>query len=219
MKALLYLVRVYTAFYLGCGFGLFMAVSVGPTIFAILKYSISYGWKAGMSFVLGVSLSDSIYVLLANLASGWLSGLIQHEKLIGYIGAALLIAFGLYGFFKKIKVTRNRNDDAKVSTRDYWKIFASGFLMNTFNPGVIITWITAVAAISAMTANYRLVFFASCLGIILGFDLLKVLLAQRIRKRLTPRNIVYLNRISALCLGVIGIFLFLKSLLNINFGD
>jgi threonine/homoserine/homoserine lactone efflux protein len=211
-------VRVYTAFYLGCGFGLFMAVSVGPTIFAIIKYSITYGWRAGMSFVIGVSLSDSIYVLLANMASAWLSSLMSHEKTIGYLGAVLLIIFGLYGFFKKIKVTRNRNDDAKVSSRDYFKIFASGFLMNTFNPGVIITWITAVAAISTMTAAYRLVFFITCLGIILGFDFLKVLLAQRIRKRLTPRNIIYLNRISALCLVVIGIVLFLKSLLNITFG-
>jgi threonine/homoserine/homoserine lactone efflux protein len=213
-----YLVRVYTAFYLGCGFGLFMAVSVGPTIFAIIKYSITYGWRAGMSFVLGVSLSDSIYVLLANMASAWLSGLMSHEKTIGYLGAVLLIIFGLYGFFKKIKVTRNRNDDAKVSSRDYFKIFASGFLMNTLNPGVIITWITAVAAISTMTAAYRLVFFITCLGIILGFDFLKVLLAQRIRRRLTPRNIIYLNRISALCLVVIGIVLFLKSMFDITFG-
>lgn len=210
--------RVYTAFYLGCGFGLFMAVSVGPTIFAIIKYSITYGWRAGMSFVLGVSLSDSIYVLLANMASAWLSGLMSHEKTIGYLGAVLLIIFGLYGFFKKIKVTRNRNDDAKVSSRDYFKIFASGFLMNTLNPGVIITWITAVAAISTMTAAYRLVFFITCLGIILGFDFLKVLLAQRIRRRLTPRNIIYLNRISALCLVGIGIVLFLKSMFDITFG-
>jgi threonine/homoserine/homoserine lactone efflux protein len=209
---------VYTAFYLGCGFGLFMAVSVGPTIFAIIKYSITYGWRAGMSFVLGVSLSDSIYVLLANMASAWLSGLMSHEKTIGYLGAVLLIIFGLYGFFKKIKVTRNRNDDAKVSSRDYFKIFASGFLMNTLNPGVIITWITAVAAISTMTAAYRLVFFITCLGIILGFDFLKVLLAQRIRRRLTPRNIIYLNRISALCLVGIGIVLFLKSMFDITFG-
>jgi threonine/homoserine/homoserine lactone efflux protein len=37
----------------GLAFGLFMAISVGPTIFAILKYSISYGWKAGISFVIG----------------------------------------------------------------------------------------------------------------------------------------------------------------------
>ncbi|MBL7765173.1 MAG: LysE family transporter [Chitinophagaceae bacterium] len=200
----------------GLGFGLFMAISVGPTIFAILKYSISYGWKAGISFVIGVSISDSLYVAMANLASGWLAGLMSHEKLIGYIGSALFAIMGLHGFFKKIKVTRNIQDMAKVKNRDYWKIFASGFLMNTFNPGVIITWITAVAAISNMGPSYRVIFFAACLGLILGFDFLKVLLAQKIRKKLTPRTIVYMNRISALCILGIGVFLFLKIAFDIQ---
>ncbi|HOZ51395.1 MAG TPA: LysE family transporter [Chitinophagaceae bacterium] len=202
----------------GLAFGLFMAVSVGPTIFAIIKYSISYGWKAGMSFVIGVSLSDILYVALANLASGWLSNLMSHEKTIGYIGSILFFTIGLYGFFKKIKVTRNNRDMATVTSKDYWKIFSSGFFLNTFNPGVIITWITAVAAISTMNNAYRFLFFSACLGLILSLDFLKVFLAQRIRSKLTPRNIVYLNRISALCIATIGIFLFIKIVFDIKVG-
>ncbi len=193
----------------GLAFGLFMSVSVGPTIFAIIKYSISYGWRAGLSFVIGVSLSDSIYVFCANVASGWLNDLMSHEKLIGFIGSAVFIVLGLYGFFKKIKVTRHKGDMATVSSKKYYKIFASGFLMNTFNPGVILTWITSVAAIANMGSGYRFLFFASCLSVILGFDLLKVFLAQIIRNKLTPRNIIYLNRISALCLFGIGLFIFI----------
>lgn len=200
----------------GLGFGLFMSISVGPTIFAIIKYSISFGWRAGVSFVLGVSLSDIIYVALANLASGFLSELLNHEKLIGYMGSALFIGIGLYGYFKKIKVTRNVRDMATVSTKDYWKIFSSGFFLNTLNPGVIITWITAVAAISNMNASYRFLFFGSCLGLILTFDFSKVILAQKIRNKLTPRKIIYLNRISALCLLGIGVFLLLKIALDIK---
>ena len=212
------LANMISAVLAGIAFGLFMAISVGPTIFAIIKYSISYGWKAGMSFVIGVSLSDIIYVALANQASGWLSGLMVHEKLIGSIGSAIFILIGIYGFFKKIKVTRNKRDMATVSSKDYWKIFASGFLMNTFNPGVIIIWITAVAAISNMEVSYRFLFFASCLSLILSFDILKVLLAQGIRSLLTPRNIVYLNRISALCMAGIGIFFLLKTLIGFKIG-
>jgi threonine/homoserine/homoserine lactone efflux protein len=207
-----------TAILTGLAFGLFMAVSVGPTIFAIMKYSITYGWKAGVSFVLGVSLSDIIYVALANIASVWLAQLMNHEKIIGYIGAGIFLIIGLYGYFRKIKVTRNNRDMATVSSRDYWKIFSSGFLMNTFNPGVILTWITATAAISATGPTYRFLFFSSCLGLILGLDFLKVLLAQRIRGKLTPRNIVYLNRISAICIGAIGIFLFIKIFFDISVG-
>ena len=202
----------------GLAFGLFMAISVGPTIFAILKYSISYGWKAGMSFVIGVSLSDIIFVILANQASGWLYGLLSHEKLIGYLGSTVFILIGLYGFFKKIKVTRNKQDMATVSNRDYWKIFSSGFVLNCFNPGVILTWITSVAAISNMTNSYRILFFGSCLSLILGFDFLKVFLAQSIRTSLTPRNIIYLNRISAICMFAIGLFLFIKIAIDIKLG-
>lgn len=200
----------------GLGFGLFMSISVGPTIFAIIKYSISYGWKAGLSFVLGVSVSDIIYVALANLASGFLSGILSHEKLIGYTGSAIFIIIGIHGYFKKIVVTRNPRDMATVSSKHYWKIFASGFLLNTFNPGVIITWITSVAAIANMNNAYRFSFFASCLGLILTFDFSKVFLAQSIRKKLTPRNIIYLNRISALCIFAIGIFLFFKIAFDIK---
>jgi threonine/homoserine/homoserine lactone efflux protein len=210
--------KMIAALIAGLAFGLFMAISVGPTIFAILKYSISYGWKAGLSFVIGVSLSDFLYVALANLASGWLASLMIHERAIGIGGAALFIVFGLYGFFKKIKVTRNRQDMATVNSKDYWKIFASGFLMNTLNPGVILVWLTTVAATSSMTATYRLVFFGSCLGLILFFDSLKVLLSQLIRNQLTPRKIVYLNRMSALCILGIGIFLLLKTMLDLRIG-
>ena len=209
----------------GLGLGLFMSISVGPTIFAIIRYSINYGWRAGISFVAGVSVSDIIYVGLANQATTWLGGVMKHFDWIGYIGSGLFIIMGLYGFFKKIKVTRNRGDDTKVSSRDYLKIAGSGFLMNTFNPGVIITWLTAVAAVSNFESEkytngqggyYALVFFGSCLGLVLSFDLIKVFLAQTLRKKLTPRNIIYLNRISALCILALGVFLLLKVIFDIK---
>ncbi|MBK8145082.1 MAG: LysE family transporter [Bacteroidetes bacterium] len=132
------------------------------------------------------------------------------------MGSILFIGIGIYGYFKKIKVTRNKRDIATVSTKDYWKIFASGFLMNTFNPGVIIIWITSVAAITNLSSTYRFAFFATCLALILTFDFSKVFLAQVIRSKLTPRAIVYLNRISALCILAIGLFLLLKIAFDIK---
>lgn len=205
----------------GLGLGLFLSVAVGPALFAILRYSLQFGWRAGLSFVMGISLSDILYVCLANAASGWLGGLMAHEREIGLAGAALLMGMGAYGLFKKIRVTRNRTDDANVRQRDYIKILGSGFLMNTFNPGVVLTWITAAAAVSNFRADmpgHTLVFFGSCLGLVLSFDILKVFLAQAIRRRLTPRKIVYLNRISALSIFIIGLFLLIRSLFGITLG-
>jgi Putative threonine efflux protein len=202
----------------GIGFGLFLAISVGPPLFAIIRYSVGFGWRAGISFVLGVALSDFLYVFIANLASDFLSGLMSHQKIIGLLGSAVFILFGLIGFLKKIKVSRHKSDDANVTSGEYRKIFFSGFALNTFNPGVIVTWITAVAAISNFSTTHRWVFFSACLGLILSIDFLKVFMAQKIRKKLTPRNIVYLNRISALCIVGIGIFIAIKTLFNIKTG-
>ena len=42
----------------GLLFGLFLAISVGPTLFALIKYSLHYSYKAGIAFVIGVSVSD-----------------------------------------------------------------------------------------------------------------------------------------------------------------
>ena len=42
----------------GLVLGIFLAISVGPVIFAILKQSINYGHKAGYIFVAGISVSD-----------------------------------------------------------------------------------------------------------------------------------------------------------------
>jgi threonine/homoserine/homoserine lactone efflux protein len=194
----------------GVSYGLFIALSVGPTIFAILKYSLSYGHKAGFSYIAGVSLSDFLFVAIANLAANFLAMANEHQKIIGIGGSLLLIAMGLYGFFKKLIVQRSSNTIAEVNTGGLVKIGLSGFFMNTFNPGVIITWIAMSAFVSEESFSYKSTCFITALIIILGFDVLKVLGANRVRRLLTPRNVIYLQRISALCLLGVGIFIFIK---------
>src|SRR6516164_8681774 len=81
--------------------GLFMAISVGPTLFAIIKYSLDNSYKAGIAFILGVSVSDIMYVSIANSAAGWLENLRAYEKYIAYGGACILIVVGLSGLFRK----------------------------------------------------------------------------------------------------------------------
>ncbi|MFM2385829.1 MAG: hypothetical protein RL660_586 [Bacteroidota bacterium] len=192
-----------------------MALSVGPTIFAVLKYSMSYGYKAGMSYVLGVSISDFMFLFIANMAASVLVLANSYQKPLGILGGLLLIGMGLYGFKKKIKVSRNTSTIVPVGIGGLSKIALSGFLMNTINPGVIFTWIAMTAAVAEKTLNQRIVLFGITLAVVLGFDMIKVFMANRVRKLLTPRNVVYLSRISALCLLGVGVFLFVKFLLNV----
>jgi threonine/homoserine/homoserine lactone efflux protein len=198
----------------GIGFGLFMALSVGPTIFAVLKYSISYGYKAGIAYVLGVSISDIMYLAIANLAAYFLVEATAYQKEIGIAGGLLLIGMGLFGYLKKITPVRNTETIVPIGAGGLLKIALSGFLMNTLNPGVIITWMGMTISVGAESLSYRVSVFITTLAVVLGVDFIKVFAANKVRKLLTPRNIIVLQRVSALCLLGIGIFLLFRFLLH-----
>jgi threonine/homoserine/homoserine lactone efflux protein len=194
--------------------GLFMAISVGPTLFAIIRYSLNFSYKAGLAFVLGVSVSDAMYVTIANLAAPWLMYLAPYEKHIGFAGAVALMAIGLAGLLRKLKPKRPSAVQMVISSGDIAKIWVSGFLVNTLNPGVLITWLGAVTITVNTTGWYRFILFGTALVIILGIDFTKVFLADRIKKLLTVRKVIYVQRFSAACLLLIGLALFVGTIMN-----
>jgi len=197
----------------GLFLGMFMAISVGPTLFAILKYSLNHSYKAGLSFVFGVSVSDFLYVTIANLAAHWLVQLQRFETPISISGALVLMLIGILGIFKKSNPQSPETEQKSISKKQYFNIWLTGFAINTFNPGVIITWLAAVTAISVNSSTtYRLLLFSTCLIIILGIDFLKVFLADSIRKKLNPKRIIYIQKFSALCLFTIGLSLLISSI-------
>jgi len=190
--------------------GLFMAISVGPTIFAVIRYSLTFSYRAGLAFVLGVSVSDIMFVTLANLAANWLEYLKPYEKHIAFGGSVLLMGMGLIGLLRRKKIKRPTGP-ATVSNADYLKIWVSGFLINTLNPGALLTWLGAVTLTAESPANYRFVLFGTCLVVILSVDFSKVFLAAKIKKLLTLRRMHYLQIFSSACLFLIGLSLFLTT--------
>ena len=208
----------------GLSLGLFMAISVGPTIFAIIRYSLNHSYKAGLAFVLGVSLSDIMYVLIANLVAPFMELLSEYDTPLAYGGSAILIIIGLAGLLKKYKPKRPAQVVITLSNAHYFKIWLSGFLINTINPGVVINWLASVKLVSKATADYtpqqatlyRIIFFGTCLLLVLGIDFLKVLLADKIRSWLTMRRIMVLNKISSFCLLAIGVIILALTLLHIG---
>ncbi len=209
--------HLFDAILKGLLLGLFMAISVGPTLFAVIKYSLNHSYKAGIAFVLGVSFSDILYVTIANVAAYWLELLNEYERTIAYVGAGILIIVGLSGVFGKYKPQRPSSTKISLSGAHLFRIFGSGFLINTINPGVIITWLAAVTATANTSTMYRIALFGSCLGLILAIDFCKVFLADAIRRRLTIRRILYLHRFSGACILFIGVALLISTALNIQF--
>jgi threonine/homoserine/homoserine lactone efflux protein len=210
-------IHVLDAIVKGILVGLFMAISVGPTLFAVIKYSLNYSYKTGLAFVIGVSVSDIMFVTLANIAANWLEYLKPYEKYIAFGGAGALMIMGLSGFFKKQSPRRPSSEPVAVSNGQYFKIWLGGFLVNTLNPGALITWLGAVTLIANTTLLYRIVLFATCLIIILGVDFSKVFLAEKIKRFLTIRRIVYVQKFSGICLFLIGTALLVSTLFSVQF--
>lgn len=210
-------IHILDAIVKGILVGLFMAISVGPTLFAVIKYSLNYSYKAGLAFILGVSVSDILFVTLANLAATWLELLKPYEKYIAFGGAGLLMIMGLSGFFKKHKHKRPSSEPVAVSGGQYLKIWIGGFLVNTLNPGALITWLGAVTLIANTSVLYRVVLFGTCLIIILSVDFSKVFLAEKIKRFLTIRRIVYVQKFSAVCLFLIGLTLLVSTFFSVQF--
>ncbi len=182
-----------------------LSIAVGPVMFSIIKQSINNGHKGGLAFVLGVSASDITLVLISNIFTGIFDSLQLHKTEVGIIGSVFLISVGIFFiFFKKIKVDEEGNQLMSFSKGHYIKIFLAGYFMNILNPGVIIFWLTATTATIFHSVNNRIIIFVTCLLFVLATDILKVMLAGKIRKKLTPHNIHIINRISGMLLIVFG---------------
>lgn len=197
--------------------GLLLSISVGPVIFSIIKQSINNGHKGGFAFVAGVSASDISLVLFSQLFTELFRTLIDYKKEIGVGGSILLIIIGVYVlFFKKVIVNEEGEQVIQLRKRDMIRVFLSGYFMNILNPSVIAFWLIIATSVVGLSFSHRVVLFATCLLVVLLTDLAKVFLAGALRKKLTPKNIHYINILSGLILIGFGVALIWGTL---AFGD
>jgi threonine/homoserine/homoserine lactone efflux protein len=191
----------------GLTLGLLLNISVGPIVFSILKQSLNNGHRGGMAFVLGVSASDIVLAVLSNVFTELFAGLSSYRTEIGISGSIFLMVMGIYFlFFKKVKVDdKGKQVFTHFKKSDFVKTFLSGFFMNMLNPAIFIFWLTTSTTFISHTIEQRLVIFTTCLVLVLAGDIAKVMLAGKIRNRLTPHNIHIINRINGLILVVFGI--------------
>ncbi|MDN3659509.1 LysE family transporter [Ferruginibacter paludis] len=190
----------------GFAISLLLIFSVGPVAFTILKQSINNGRGGGFSFVAGVWLSDLLLVLLSNVFTEWVAELMDFKKVIGFTGSCLLIAMGIYYlFFKKIHIKEDENQIV-ITARTHAKLVVSGFFINTLNPALLLFWLTTATALAVThTINQRIIIFATCLIINSAADIVKVILAGKLRSKLNEKNISLINKISGLILVIFGI--------------
>ena len=143
----------------GLAISLLLIFSVGPVIFTIIKQSINHGRRGGFSFIVGVWISDLIWVVLSNGFSEAIKTLLHFKIPIGIAGCAFLIGMGIYfAFIKKIE-PRKKQEPVEIAgdeytptgkKTNYFAITSSGFIINTLNPAVISFWVIMAASLASV---------------------------------------------------------------------
>lgn len=188
--------------------GFWLAISVGPIVFTVIKQSLNNGLKGGMAFILGIFATDIFLVVCCNVFTQAFTALANYKNPLGIAGSILLILVGLYFlFFKKLKTAKEGDQLILFKTEDYAKMFLAGAVMNLLNPGIIVFWFTTATAFVSHTIKDRIVIFSVALIIALSADVTKVVLADKLRKKLTPKNIHRINKINGAILIGFGIVL------------
>lgn len=197
----------------GLTLGCILALSVGPVIFTVIKQSLNNGHTGGLAFVTGVWISDIVLVIISNAFSSFVTGLMAYKNVIGYLGSTFLVGVGVYYlFFKKVTLRTDADGNAlKVRKLDMLKILSSGFLLNTLNPSIFLFWLGTASAFAKYSFNQRLLIFSVCLVVNIAADIFKVMLAGKLRNKLTLHNISLINKVSGVILVGFGIALFYAS--------
>ncbi len=198
----------------GITLGCFLALSVGPVIFTVIKQSLTNGYVGGFSFVAGVWVSDILYVVICLWFSSVLNTLFEYKAVLGIVGGIFLVATGVfYLFFKRTRLQAEKEEIQKFSKRTIARIFSSGFLINTLNPSVFIFWLATATALSTQyTFEQRCLIFGICITFNIAADSLKVILSGRLRKKLTLSTISVVNKISGIILLGFGIALLIGTI-------
>ncbi len=202
----------------GLAISLLLVFSVGPLVFTVIKQSIVNGRTGGFSFIAGIWLSDLLIVVLSNVFSEVVTSLLHFKKAIGIFGSLFLVGMGIFYLFLKTIKQRSADESAiRVSGSTHARLIIAGFFINILNPAVIAFWLTTATTLAiANSVTDRIVIFSTCILVNFGADVGKVLLAGKLSKKLTHRNIVLINKISGLLLLIFGIALFLGVLYSVT---
>ena len=133
----------------GLAIGLLLIFSVGPVIFTTIKQSINHGRRGGFSFIIGVWISDIIWIVLSNGFSEAIKILLDFKIPIGIAGCCFLIGMGIYFTFLKKIEPRRLQEPAEIAG-DEGTGRAMGLFQMSETSSILIAMILLVAVIVAV---------------------------------------------------------------------
>ena len=200
--------------------GLTVSLSIGPALVALLQTSIRHGVRMGIYLALGIFTSDLVVVLGAYFGATQIITDQHNHIAFGLIGGIILFIFGIVSLTRKVELTEKVEavNEIRVKKENFIRYYLKGFLLNIANPFLWAFWLTSVLAISSTYRGYRLaisLFFAGTLGTVLTMDILKCILANKIRVTSNPFVKLWVNRIVGIIFVLFGILVIINTFWNI----
>jgi threonine/homoserine/homoserine lactone efflux protein len=191
--------------------GITVAISLGPALVALIQTSIKHGIKTGIFLALGIFTSDLIVVIGAYFGASQIVTNPTTHVVFGLIGGFVLIVFGIVSITRKVNLNEQVEaiSEIKVKRPGVMRYYIKGFILNIANPFLWAFWITSVLAISSSYRGQKLaivLFFSGTLGTVLLTDILKCVLANKIKVANNPYVKLWINRIVGIIFIAFGVF-------------
>ncbi|HLW14727.1 MAG TPA: LysE family transporter [Flavobacteriaceae bacterium] len=197
-------------------YGLILAFSFGPVFFTLIETSITKGFRAGLSFDLGAMFADIIFLLIAIFSTSKILDKLKDDPALYIFGGVLMLAYGIITYVQTsrsiFKIVREHY--AVVVKKNLGSLFLKGFLLNFVNFGVLAGWIgiLIIATTSTGSTQHMYLFLTIVLVTFFSIDLLKILLAKKLKSRMTPRFIISTKRWISILIMAFGVLLLLQGI-------
>ncbi len=196
--------------------GFFLSFMIGPVFFVLLETSATKGFRAALVFDLGVIIADVFFIALAYFSSFQLLENLSNQPGLYVFGGMILTVYGVVLFLKKQKTDNDNPDGIIAEKNNYLGLFIKGFLLNFINVGVLVFWLAIVIGFGSTLnndSNRVLVFFGTMIGAYFVTDILKILLAKQLKRKLTPLRIAKVKKLLGFILIICGLVLIIKGFL------
>jgi threonine/homoserine/homoserine lactone efflux protein len=194
------------------GFTLAFVFGFGPAFFALIQTAIHRGFWSGILLAFGIFLNDLVIVVLGLLGSVNVIKGSENYQLMGIIGGAVLIIFGIVTYTRK---KASKGSDANGNGNPHGLIFiVKGFLLNLLNPFVWIFWLTVIVSATATykaNTNSLMLFFGGTLGVVLFSDIFKVFMASKLTNFINDKFLNRINKLAGIALVLFGAFLIVRA--------
>ena len=196
----------------GIPWGIFLSFMIGPVFFILLETSIVKGFRAALTFDLGVVLADIIFITIAYIGSYRLITSIKDNTALFMFGGIVMLAYGVIsyiGLHKEKKVDTHKIDN-EIIRKDYLGLFIKGFFLNIINIGVLGFWLAIIISVGPkleMQMPRMITFFATVIITYLLVDSVKIVLAKQLKSKMTPTNILKIKKGISIVLMVFGVVL------------